>query len=108
MFLENTIKKCTRKPIYSEDETVPVSYEPPIEVFRPKMINWNTFKTLIYEIYDHRIQHGTEINGVLNTSYMTLDEHLLIFMLEKHKSRPATEKAIIQFLASLKYYSETW
>lgn len=56
MFLENTIKKCTRKPVYSEDdEIVPVSYEPPIEVFRPKIINWNTFKTLIYEIYDHRI-----------------------------------------------------
>jgi len=39
---------------------------------------------------------------------MTLDEHLLIFMLEKHKTRNATELALVEFLASLKYYSESW
>ncbi len=39
---------------------------------------------------------------------MTLNEHLLIYMLEKNKTRPATERAIIEFLASLKYYCELW
>ncbi len=63
---------------------------------------------MIWEIYDHRIQHAPEINGALNTSYMTLDEHLLVFMLDKHKSRVATERAVVEFLASLKYYVDSW
>jgi hypothetical protein len=63
---------------------------------------------VIWEIYDHRIQHAPEINGALNTSYMTLDEHLLVFMLDKHKSRVVTERAVVEFLASLKYYVDSW
>lgn len=63
---------------------------------------------MIWEIYDHRIQHAPEINGALNTSYMTLDEHLLVFMLDKHKSRVVTERAVVEFLASLKYYVDSW
>ena len=64
-----------------------------------------TFKSLIWEIYDHRINNAPEINGTINTSYMTLDEHLLIYLLQKHKTRDATELALVDFLASLKYYS---
>jgi len=63
---------------------------------------------MIFEIYDHRILHSTEINGALNASYMTLDEHLLIFMLEKHKTRAETETALVDFLSSLKYYCDSW
>lgn len=39
---------------------------------------------------------------------MTLDEHLLIFMLEKYKTRQLTEIALIDFLSSLKYYCDSW
>jgi hypothetical protein len=39
---------------------------------------------------------------------MSLDEHLLLFFLEQHKTRPKAENALIEFLATLKYYSETW
>ena len=39
---------------------------------------------------------------------MTLDEHLLIFMLEKHRTRDQTEIALLDFLSSLKYYCESW
>ena len=108
MFLENSIKKFTRKPVFTDDNPVPLTYRPAEDTFKIKLHSYHHFKNLIYEIYDHRILHATEINGALNASYMTLDEHLLIFMLEKHKSRIATEKALIEFLSSLKYYCESW
>lgn len=63
---------------------------------------------MIYEIYDHRIQHAPEIQGTVNTTYMTLDEHLLVYFLEKNHTRARVENALIEFLATLKYYSETW
>jgi hypothetical protein len=66
------------------------------------------FKESIGEIYDHRIEHAPEINGAINTTYMTLDEHMLIFFVEKHRTRPKIENALIEFLSTLKYYSETW
>jgi len=52
--------------------------------------------------------HAPEINGTINTSYVTLNEHLLIFMLDRYKNRPDTEMGIVEFLASLKYYCEKW
>ena len=108
MFLENSIKKFTRKPIFTEDNPMPLTFRPAAETVKIKLLSFHQFKNLIYEIYDHRIFHATEINGALNASYMTLDEHLLIFMLEKHKTRLATEIALVEFLASLKYYCESW
>ena len=43
-----------------------------------------------------------------NQAHMTMCEHLILFMLEHHKSRKQTEKALIDFLASLKYYAQKW
>jgi len=34
MFLENTIKRYTRTPTFDENR-VPISFDPPIEVFKP-------------------------------------------------------------------------
>jgi hypothetical protein len=39
---------------------------------------------------------------------MSLDEHLLVYFLEKNWTRAKVENALIEFLATLKYYSETW
>lgn len=39
---------------------------------------------------------------------MTLDEHLVCFMLEKQLTRQKTELALIDFLTCLKYYSDEW
>ena len=39
---------------------------------------------------------------------MSLDEHLLVYFLEKNFTRAKMENALIEFLATLKYYSETW
>ncbi len=94
MFLENTIKKHTRKPTYDANR-VPISFYPAIEIFTPKLMKWQAVKDLIWEIYDHRISHAPEINGTINSSYMTLNEHLLVFMMERYKNRPATEKGLV-------------
>ena len=39
---------------------------------------------------------------------MTLDEHLLVYFLEKNVTRVKVENALIEFLATPKYYSESW
>ena len=45
------------------------------------------FKQVIYEIYDHRINNAWEINGMVNTTYMGFDEHLLCYFLQNYKIR---------------------
>jgi hypothetical protein len=65
-------------------------------------------KKVIFEILDHRLKHAEEIDGTTNNTYMSLDEHLIIFMLDKNKSRAQTERALVDFLSSLKYYADSW
>ena len=99
LFLQNAIQKYT----------VPIGETgKPQEDIKIKITSWPEFNQQIFKIYDHRISHAPEVNGALNTTYMTLDEHLLLFFLELYKTRPKVENAMIEFLATLKYYSETW
>lgn len=69
---------------------------------------WADFKQLIYEIYDNRIWFTPEIAGAVNTTYMGMDEHLIVFFTLRYKVRPVIEKRIIEFLASLKYFMDSW
>lgn len=71
-------------------------------------MTWTNFKVLIWDIYNHRINHAPEINGAINTSHLSLDEHLVVFMLHRHGSRAEAERALVAFLAALKYYMEMW
>jgi hypothetical protein len=45
---------------------------------------------------------------MISEKYLKMDEYLLIYFLEKNKGRQQTEKALVEFLASLKYYWEKW
>ena len=45
---------------------------------------------------------------MVNTSYLSMTEHLVIYMLEIHKHRVKAERALFEFLTSLKYYGERW
>jgi hypothetical protein len=63
---------------------------------------------MIFNIYDHRIKHAEEIDGTVNNTYMSFDEHLLVVMLEWNQTRTATERALVEFLSSLKYYAASW
>jgi len=50
-----------------------------IDGIKLKLLPWPEFKRIIFDIIEHRIEHAPEINGVVNTNYMSLDEHLIIF-----------------------------
>jgi len=73
-----------------------------------KLQPWGDFKNLLFDIYDHRIQHAPEMNGAINNTYISLDEHLVLYFLEKYKTRTNTQKQLTEFLASLKYYIDIW
>ena len=48
---------------------------------RPRLQDWASFRNIIYDIYDHRVQEASqELNGAINTTHVALDEHLLLFM----------------------------
>ena len=69
---------------------------------------WPEFKQVIYEVYEHRIAYAFETNGVINTSYVALEEYLIIFFMDKFKLRRLAEVKLIETLTSLKYYLEVW
>jgi hypothetical protein len=108
MFLENSILKHTRKPIFTDDPIVPSAWEPESEVYKPKLMQWVAMKQMLLQILDHRLEHAEEIDSNVNNTYMTMDEHLIIYLLQKHQTRPSTELALIDFLSSLKYYLDAW
>ena len=84
IFLEHTINQCTQKPIYTANPAVSkevVSFQAANETLKKKITNWATFKQTLFEILDDRLFWAPEISGAVNTSYLGLDEHLLIFML---------------------------
>lgn len=104
MFLENSINQLTKKPVWQDDEIV--DWLPANELYKPKLIPWVQFKQLIFQIYDHRISNSEEIDGAINNTYMSFDEHLIIYMLEMNKTRVKTEIALIDFLSQLKYFAD--
>lgn len=67
-----------------------------------------TFKAMIYEILDHRLRNAEEIDGGVNNTFMSFDEHLIVFMMQRHGTRVQTELQLVDFLSSLKYYAEQW
>jgi hypothetical protein len=84
-----------------------------------KLQPWPTFKKEIFDIIDHRIEHAYEINGVINTSYMSLDEHLVVHMVhsfdnivanreKKTGTKEDIQVKLCEFLLNLKYYSTRW
>lgn len=48
-----------------------------------KLQQWPQFKKAIFDVIDHRIEFAAEINGAINTSYVTLDEHLVIYIVHE-------------------------
>jgi len=50
------------------------------------LLPWIVFKEVLFDIYNHRILNAPELNGAANTSYCPLNEHLLIFFIDKYSS----------------------
>ena len=92
-----------------------------IDTMKLKLVPWPDFKKFIWEIIDHRIENSPEILGVINTSYMSLDEHLVVYAIhyvyngpitkstkEMNGTRQEVENKLIEILYNLKYYSTRW
>ena len=91
-----------------------------LDSLKVKLSPWPEFKKVIFDIIDHRIEYASEINGAVNTSYMSMDEHLLVYLVQNSniqqtssmKFQPGTrddiELRLVEFLYSLKYYSTRW
>ena len=69
---------------------------------------WFLLKELMFDIYDHRIKNAPEINGSANTNYCTLNEHLLIFFVNKCRNRKNAEEEIVDLIINLRYYLDFW
>lgn len=70
--------------------------------------DWKKFKLKLFEIYEHRIEHAQEIGGAVNNSYMTHEEHLLIYFIQKHsiRQRIEIERLVLEFIISLRSHAE--
>jgi hypothetical protein len=73
-----------------------------------RVVPWPEFKKHIYEIYDHRIHYSSEVNGVINTTYLSFEEYLIIFYIDKYKNRRLAEIKLVELMTTLKYYVDIW
>ena len=73
-----------------------------------RVVPWPFFKKQIFEIYNERIEYSPEINGAINSNYLSLEEYLILYFLRKHKLRRLAEVKLIEFITSLKYYTKIW
>lgn len=67
---------------------------------------WIEFKKILFDLLDNRILNSPEIHGYLNTSYLDLSEYLLIYMIDKYKTRTRAESMLCEFLITLRFYSD--
>lgn len=73
-----------------------------------RVVPWTYFKKQMFEIYSDRIANSSEINGAVNSNYLSLEEYLILYFLKKHKLRRLAEVKLIEFISSLKYYTKIW
>ena len=51
------------------------------------VVSWKDFKDTIFNILKHRINNSQELLGGVNTTYTPLCEYLIIYFIDKHKTR---------------------
>jgi len=89
LFLQNTIESCTPSPSDAAANSPVATPATPAaqEELKLRLAVWPDFKQLIFEIYDHRIEHAPEINGMINNSYMSMEEHLICYFTQRYRTR---------------------
>ncbi len=73
-----------------------------------RVLPWNYFKKLLYDVYEEKIRNAAEIYGSINSNYVPLEEYVLLYFLNKCKLRRLAEIKVIELLTSLKYYLAIW
>ena len=72
------------------------------------LIEWDRFKEIMFDIYDHRIQNAPELNGGVNTSHCSMNEHFLMYFVDLYRKRDLAELKIVDFIINLRYYYDNW
>lgn len=80
----------------------------PEKVEKYELLEWDYFKSIIFEIYDHRIKHAPELNGSANLNYVAMNEHILLYFVDKYRTRRKAEVGIVDLLINTRYYYEYW
>lgn len=68
------------------------------------LMPWVKFKDIVYNIYEHRIQHAHEVNGSANMSYCALNEYVLIYFMDVYRERPKVEDKLVELFINLRYF----
>ena len=78
------------------------------ENHKGRVMPWPHMKELIFRIYEQRVKWAPEVSGSVNTSYLSLEEFVILHFLKEGKLRRTAELSIIDFVTSLKYYAKLW
>ena len=78
------------------------------ENHKGRVMPWPHMKEVIFRIYEQRVKWAPEVSGSINTSYLSLEEFLILHFLKEGKLRRTAELSIIDFITSLKYYAKLW
>lgn len=65
---------------------------------------WKDLKRIIFDVYDHRVEHAAEINGLANVQYCAMNEYILVYLLDVYKDRKKVEKMMFDLFLNLRYY----
>ena len=65
---------------------------------------WVDLKRVIFDFYDHRLEHAAEVNGLANIQYCAMNEYLVVYMLDVHRGRKKVEKGLFELFVNLRYY----
>lgn len=73
-----------------------------------KVLPWLIVKKTIFEIYYDRIENEEEISGHISNNFINLEEYTCIYFLKTYNLRRLAESKLMEFVASLKYFSRIW
>lgn len=73
-----------------------------------KIIPWNKFKNQLFDIVDERIKDDWEISGSILNSFIGFDEYIVLYFIKMFNQKARSELKMLEFLSSLKYYSDKW
>jgi hypothetical protein len=80
----------------------------PEKIERYELLEWDYFKSIVFEIYDHRVKFAPELNGAVNSNYVPMNEHVILYFVDKYRVRRKAEVGLLDLLINTRYYYEFW
>ena len=73
-----------------------------------KVLPWFVVRKLIWDVWADRIEHEEEMTGHVSQCYIPLEEFTCLYFLKTYNLRRLAESKLMEFVASLKFFSRTW